>query len=222
MISREAKALYYAFLSIPMRLNASIYRCVRAPSSGVVKVHLGPGTRNYLHGWINVDANAFTARIDVWADIQHGLPFRDNSVDAIYSHHVIEHLPDHSLPAHFREMYRCLKPGGVIRVGGPNGDSAMRKYLEGDLAWFSDFPDKRGSVGGRLANFIFCRGEHLTILTESYLREIADAVGFVDMANPRPGRETGSPEHFKIVLEKEDQDFHMLPHTLIVEARKPA
>lgn len=221
MISRQLKALYYAILSLPMRLNATIYRCVRAPFAGMVKVHLGPGTRNYLHGWINVDANAFTARIDVWADIGQGLPFRDNTVDAIYSHHVIEHLPDQSLLAHFREMYRCLKPGGVIRVGGPNADSAIRKYLEGDLSWFSDFPDKRLSVGGRLANFIFCRGEHLTILTESYLREIAEAVGFVSVTTPRPGRETGAPEFFAPVLAKEDQDFDTMPHTLIVEACKP-
>ena len=222
MISRQLKALYYAILSVPMRLNATFYRCVRAPSSGIVKVHLGPGTRNYLQGWINVDANAFTARIDVWADIGHGLPFRDNTVDAIYSHHVIEHLPDQFLPAHFREMYRCLKPGGMIRVGGPNADSAIRKYLEGDLAWFSDFPDRRVSVGGRLANFIFCRGEHLTILTESYLREIAEAAGFVGMTFPRPGQETGSPGVFSPVLAWEDQDFHTMPHTLIVEACKPS
>jgi predicted SAM-dependent methyltransferase len=205
-----------------MRVNAAIYRRIRAPASGVVKVHLGPGTRNYLDGWINVDANALTARIDVWADIQHGLPFRDNTVDAIYSHHVIEHLPDHFLPAHFREMYRCLKPGGVIRVGGPNGDSAIRKYIEGDSLWFSDFPDKRGSIGGRFANFILCRGEHLTILTESYLREIAECVGFVNVSAPRPGRESSSPQFFEEVLLKEDQDFETLPHTLLIEARKPA
>ena len=111
----------------------------------------------------------------------------------------------------------------VIRVGGPNGDSAARKLVEGDLTWFSDYPDKRDSIGGRFANFILCRGEHLTVLTESYLREVVSAAGFVDFRSCRPGRETGFPQWFdEKVLAKEDRDFDDLPHTLLVEAVKPA
>lgn len=223
MIPRLLRTLYYRLLDGPMRLNARIYRAWRAPRSGQVKVHLGPGQRNYLDGWINVDANRFTARIDVWANILHGLPFRDGTVDAFYSHHVIEHLPDDKLQFHFREMHRCLKPGGVIRVGGPNGDAAARKLIEGDAAWFSDYPDRRISVGGRYANFILCRGEHLTILTASYLVELAASAGFSDCRTCLPGKETHYPDSFDAaVLSREDQTIRDLPHTLIVEARKSA
>ena len=104
-----------------MRVNAKLYRALRAPRSGRVKVHLGPGQRNYLAGWINVDANLLTAKIDVWADLTGGLPFRDATVDMFYSHHVIEHLPDAALAPLFAEMYRCLKPGGCIRIVRPSG-----------------------------------------------------------------------------------------------------
>ena len=100
--------------------------------------------KNYLPGWVNVDANLFTGKCDVWADLRNPLPFRDESVDVFYSHHVIEHLPD--LAFHFSELFRCLKPGGIFRVGGPNGDNAMRKYLEGDADWFIEFPDRRSSL----------------------------------------------------------------------------
>jgi SAM-dependent methyltransferase len=189
----------------------------------VVKVHLGPGTCKYLEGWLNVDANFVSARIGARANILHGLPFRDNTVDVFSSHHVIEHLPDHALGAHFREMYRCLKPGGVIRVGGPNGDSAARKLIEGDVSWFSIYPDEHQSVGGRFANFILCRGVHLTVPTESYLREVVTAAGFVDFRGSRPGCETGFPQWIDpTVLAKDDQDFDDLPHTLLVEACKPS
>jgi predicted SAM-dependent methyltransferase len=224
MISRQLKGLFYAVMYYPMRVNAWIYRQFRAPRSGVVKVHLGPGQRKYLEGWTNVDANLVSARIDVWANFTNGLPFPDNTIDIFYSHHVIEHFPDHLLPAHFKEMFRCLKPGGGFRVGGPNGDAAAKKLAEGDAAWFSsDFPDKRVSIGGRYANFILCRGEHLTILTASYLKEIAEGVGFTDVRVCQPGFETGFPQHIDSqVLSKEDQEKSGWPHTLIVEGRKPA
>jgi len=193
MISRSSKAVFYFSLGPLMRLNGWLHRNLRAPRKGTVKVHLGPGRKNYLAGWINVDANCFTAKCDVWANLNNALPFPDNTVDVFYSHHVIEHLPDALLPFHFREMFRCLKNGGVVRVGGPNGDSAMRKYVEGDVAWFSDFPDKRGSLGGRLANFILCRGEHLAILTPSYLTELAGATGLVNLQICLPAKQTHYP-----------------------------
>ncbi len=186
-----------------------------------MRAHLGPGQRNYLAGWVNVDANFISAKIDIWADLRFALPFPDGSVDAFYSHHVVEHLPDRLLPFHFAEMFRCLKPGGVIRVGGPHGESAARKLIEGDGAWFDDFPDKRASVGGRYANFILCRGEHLTILTPSYLREIAGNAGFTNISVRSPIDETGYPRMFDAaVMVTEFESTPEVPHTLIIEARK--
>ena len=224
MISRTAKATFYACMAVPMRVSAWTYRQFRAPKTGdteVVKVHLGPGQEKYLPGWINVDANIITAKLDVWADLRYALPFRDASVDAFYSHHVIEHLPDHFLPFHFAEMFRCLKPGGVIRVGGPDGENAARKFIEGDRAWFHDFPDRRNSIGGAYVNFIICRNEHLTILSYSYLQELASAVGFTNIVRCAPIRETNHPQLFRDVLEKEFEPTPEVPHTLLIEAQKP-
>jgi SAM-dependent methyltransferase len=222
MISRQAKALFYRAAGPLMRINGAIYKTFCAPASGgadKMRVQLGPGQRHYLEGWINVDANMFTARCDVWSDISAHLPFRDASVDAIYSHHVIEHLPN--LLTHFQEMFRILKPGGVIRVGGPNGEAAMREYLAGNHAWFSDFPDARSSIGGRFENFIFCRQEHLTILTPSFLEEIANEAGFKAVRVVRPIVETGSPDIFDSqVMSHEWENTPDSPHTLLIEARK--
>ena len=219
MLSRWSKAYFYRITGPLMWLNGKIYQAICAPRAGQIRVHLGPGQRKYIKGWINVDANMFTARCDVWFDLRHRLPFCADSVTCMYSHHVIEHLPE--LQLHFQDVKRCLRPGGVYRFGGPNGDSAISAFVRNDVQWFSDFPDRRESIGGRLENFIFCRQEHLTILTESYLRELLDSVGFMAVRRLLPSQETGFPELFDDCLKMEYESNFELPHTLILEAVKP-
>lgn len=218
MLSRKTKATFYILAGPLMKCNGWLYRYLRAPNGEPCKVHLGPGQRKYIPGWINLDANMFTGKCDVWVDLRNRLPFRPSTIDALYSHHVVEHLPN--LELHFREAYRCLKPGGVYRIGVPHGDSAIKKFIEDDKEWFDDFPDRRRSIGGRFENFIFCRQEHMTILTYSYVDELMTNAGFVNIRQYPPVRETGFPEIFDACLDKEEETDYDCPHTLIVEAQK--
>lgn len=222
MIPSISKRAYHLFLRYPMRVNGWLYKNFRCPQEGL-KVHLGPGQGNYLEGWLNVDANFLTAKVDVWANIVDPLPFRDGSVDVFYSHHLIEHLPDSHLPKHFNELFKALRPGGAIRIGAPHLGNACRKYIENHYDWFGDFPDKRNSMGGRFTNFIFCRGEHITALDESYLAEFAEQAGFVDIRFCIPQKETNLTEIGinEEVLSKEWESDFDCPHTVILEARKP-
>ena len=96
MLTRTSKAMFYAVAGPLMKINGWIYRNLRV--AGVIKatpvrLHLGPGTKAYLPGWTNIDANIFTAKCDIWLDLRNPLPFPDGTVDAVYSHHMIEHLP---------------------------------------------------------------------------------------------------------------------------------
>lgn len=220
MLARRAKSTFYTLTEPLMLLNAVRYRMMSSPRTGQGgRVHLGPGKDKYLPLWVNVDANMFTGKCDVWADLRHRLPFRNESLDAIYSHHVIEHLGD--LAGHFADVFRCLKPGGVYRVCGPNGDGAIREFVAGNKSWFSDWPDRRESIGGRLDNFILCRGEHVSILTESFLSELATNVGFVKLRRCLPVKETGYSELFSDCLKVEHESDFQTPHTLVMEVEKP-
>lgn len=221
MIPRALKSAYYFFLQYPMHFNGWLYKTIKCPVSGL-KVHLGPGQQNYLPGWVNLDSNFLSSKIDLWADLNAPLPFRDGSVDIFYSHHVLEHLPDSLLQKKFEEMFRALRPGGGIRIGVPHLGNACRKYVEKDTAWFFDFPEQRDSIGGKFTNFIFCAGEHLTALDETYLTELAMNAGFVDINFCMPSKETELSEigiNSKVLSLEWELDFEY-PHTLILEARK--
>lgn len=219
MIPTALKNLYYGAMQGPMWVNGKLYKALRQPRDGTLNVHLGCGKERYIDGWLNVDANFVSAKIDLWINFLDQLPFRDNSVDRFYSFHVVEHLPEHHLATHFADMFRCLKPGGGIRIGGPHIENAARKFVAGEKEWFSDFPINRKSVGGRFANFVFCSGEHLTALSPSFLRELAEDAGFVDCRTCLPIRE--STVVGQEILSTEYEDDFECPHTVVIEARKP-
>lgn len=222
MISRKQKELFYLLSGPLMKLNGLVYKIFKAPISNnksIVKVQLGPGQNNYIDGWINVDANIFSGKADVWANLNNQLPFNNDSVDIFYSHHVIEHL--FNLKSHFKQMHNALKPNGRIRIGGPNADSAIKKYIANDTTWFNDFPDERKSIGGKLENFIICRQEHLTLLTFSFLEELLLDAGFKNIKSVISSKETNFNDIIlNDVLSKEwELDFNF-PITLMIEAEK--
>jgi len=203
-----------------MRINGIRYKILNSPkiyNKDIIKVHLGPGQRNYISGWINVDANMFTAKCDVWTDIERSLPFKDSSVDVIYSHHVAEHLFD--LESHFAEVFRVLKPGGVYRLGVPNGDAAIAKFIEEDFQWFGDYPKKFDGIGGKLNNFILCNNEHVHIMTESYLAEFIKFAGFKKFSRGLPTRIIENHLFEDVLINERERDFDY-PHTLMLEITK--
>ena len=97
----------------------------------------------------------------------------------------------------------------------------MKMFVAGRDEWFTDYPDMRRSLGGKLENFIFCRGEHLTILTASYLAELMEDAGFENVRPCLPTRETSRPEFFDDCLRVEWETDFSHPHTLLVESTKP-
>ncbi len=63
-------------------------------------------------------------------NLEYGLPFYDESVDFIYSSHLIEHLFKEDALKLFKEAHRVLKPNGILRVSTPDLDLAIKLFNE--------------------------------------------------------------------------------------------
>lgn len=124
---------------------------------GEVRLHLG-AYNCPVDGWINTDISmqillsrlpfgpAIAGRVGlispsqvadhnkgVWRKVHYlnlarRFPFRDNSVDYVFSSHVLEHLPRAVARSFARECHRVLKPEGVVRICVPDLDLVVQRY----------------------------------------------------------------------------------------------
>ena len=104
---------------------------------GAVKVDLGCG-QNPLEGFIGADVHSphpDVEKIDLYS---YPWPWADGSVDYFRASHFLEHVPDWD--AHFREIYRCLKPSGCYEIIVP---------YYWNSRWAQDPDHKQAIVGER-------------------------------------------------------------------------
>lgn len=122
------------------------------------KLHFGSFFNIPMDGWLSTDVtpHLFVAKIPGLACLMHKLgimsdaryaehrrgafkrvryhdvtkkwPFNDESFEAIYSSHVLEHLTLRGARICLTESYRCLKKGGVLRILVPDLDAYINDY----------------------------------------------------------------------------------------------
>ncbi len=72
-------------------------------------------------------------------ELKYGIPFQDNSCDFIFSSHFLEHLPLYDANHLLREMFRCVKDKGVVRITIPDLEYAVELYKKGKKDDFLKF-----------------------------------------------------------------------------------
>lgn len=98
------------------------------------RLNVGCGA-HYHPDWCNIDLVASSKDV-IQHDIRQGLPFADNSFDAVYHSHVLEHLTPQQGEKLIRECGRILAPGGILRIVVPDLERITRLYLKMlDQAW---------------------------------------------------------------------------------------
>lgn len=96
--------------------------------------------------------------------------FEDDSVDLIYSCHILEHFGRHQIENVLKEWYRVLKIGGILRVAVPDFEKLVEVYLKtknlklilGSLVGRQDYPENT----------------HYLVFDYTYLSEVLTKVGF--------------------------------------------
>lgn len=130
-------------------------------SKELLMLNLGCGDRTH-ESWVNIDYSLKRRLKRLWIlrtlipssnppgylnhDLRRGIPFSNSNVDVVYASHVLEHLEkNHALPF-LEEIYRVLKPKGVIRIVVPDLEIAVKEYLEALLALRQNTEDSQDLI----------------------------------------------------------------------------
>ena len=176
------------------------------------RLHLGCGTI-YFRGWINLDLDSPIA--DLHHDLRQPLPFADNTISAIYSEHVIEHLTSAEGVFALSECRRVLKPNGVVRIATPDLTYLLMRYffLWRSQDWITTFGYQHLKTRAEMVNLSFREWGHQHLYDyEELVRRFREA-GFTRIArrklnwSPYPvlrGRESRKDSKLIVEAVKED------------------
>lgn len=127
------------------RRNEIRGRFAREVEGLAVKYQIGARGAKIGHDWLAIDRYDRSETIDHHYDIQN-LPLDDSSVDCYVCNAILEHVPEPELAIY--EMYRTLRPGGMIWVEVPftqpfhaHPHDYSRVTVPGIRRWMKDFQE---------------------------------------------------------------------------------
>ncbi len=99
---------------------------------GKIKLDIGCGDKKH-EGFTGIDIRDCGQAI-VW-DVRDGIPLPDESVDFIWSSHVLEHFDNEEIEDVLREFYRVLKKEGVSQNILPHVLDPTAFYFDHKTFW---------------------------------------------------------------------------------------
>ena len=165
--------------------------------------------RNLLDGWINTDFNTAKFRGSDFLDVTEKFPYDDNSVDYVFSEHMIEHISYQDGKFMIEESFRVLKSGGKIRISTPDLKFLINLYTEDktDLQKrYIDYSVNHASYNVSIGTDTFIINnfvrdwDHTFIYDEKTLKSLFESVGFSDVKS-------------YLITESEDENLKNLEHT---------
>jgi ubiquinone/menaquinone biosynthesis C-methylase UbiE len=178
-----------------IQLPASPAQLARHASRTVLHVGCGPAGIESLHqrfrgdDWheIRLDLDP-DAKPDVVASITDMRQIANNSADAVWSSHNLEHLSAHEVPVALGEFFRVLKPGGFALITLPDLQQ-VAEFIVADKLEDVAYESPAGPIMpldcvyglGRAIASGHPLMAHRTGFTEKTLRKHLERAGFCDV-----------------------------------------
>ena len=89
-----------------------IWLARRKPGIDIDAVDISNAALEIFRDHLDKEENVVSSRVTIHQSNISSLPFPDSHFDCCLISHILEHIEDHT-PV-FKEIYRCLKPGGVV------------------------------------------------------------------------------------------------------------
>ena len=127
--------------------------------SEIIKLHLGCGDK-HIKDFINIDVRHLEG-VDMVDDIKELSSFTNESIDLIYSSHVLEHFGRNEYKLVLKRWFDLLKCGGTLRIAVPDFEKVVEHYNE-----HKDLNVLRGFLyGGQTydQNFHYCGWDFKTL-----------------------------------------------------------
>jgi len=107
----------------------------------------------------------------VYWDLRWGVPFKNNSVDIIFTSHFLEHLPKNDSYKFLKKCYKILKNRGVIRIVVPDINILLERYR-------GDYETDPSFAAEEFNQRIFEGGQHKYMYNFDLLYKILTEIGF--------------------------------------------
>jgi len=109
-----------------------------------VYINIGPGKwkrKRWKTLGDHSNYNAYIDKCDYTYDLtsRKKIPIESNTVTLFYTVHVFEHISDDDIMFILKELYRCLKKGGGLRILVPDVETGYKKFKAGEYKWFYIF-----------------------------------------------------------------------------------
>jgi SAM-dependent methyltransferase len=189
------------------------------------KLHLGASDK-ILGGWLNSDLEPGLSNC-IFLDATKTFPFPDASLDYVFCEHFVEHINLEGAAICFREVFRCLKQGGVFRIATPNLHKYTSLFHDTLCLEQTEFLGRFGSIFklGDVSpcvalNHIFYNWGHSFLYTQDELFAALKRAGFEEIISASVGESRhdalrGIEQHWKFYgIEMNEYE------TLVMEASK--
>ena len=194
-------------------------------NTGVAKLQIGYGG-NKLDSWLNTGISIKEGWKGVYLDAGKPFPLPDDSFEYVYSEHLFEHLTYNQGVNMLKEVYRILKPGGVIRLATPDLRFLLKLYNDPVNPLHKSYMEYSVRKSNMPASPVYVINQfhtswgHQIIYDKETLGQLMTDIGFKDIKSCEVGKSEHEPlqnveAHFKIFT----KEFNEL-ETMILEGTK--